>query len=71
MTKTESKWLNQLNQFYKRFVDHIIKKRYKDRLDNLFQVINRSHPKIKCTIEVNPHKFLDTKIIQNNGIGTT
>ena len=58
-------------QFYKRFVDDIINKCYNDQPDNLFQALNNSHPKIKYTIEVHPDKFLDTKIIQKNGIMTT
>ena len=72
MTKTEKKVVEQTKrQFYKRFVDDIINKRYKDQPDNLFQTLNSNHPKIKCIIEVDPHKFLDTKIIQENGIATT
>ena len=50
-------------QFYKRFVDDIINKWYKDQADNLFQELNSEHPKIKYTTEVDAHKFLDTKII--------
>ena len=44
---------------------------YKDQPENLFQALNSNHPKIKCTTEVDPGKFLDTKIIQKNGIVTT
>ena len=58
-------------QFYKTFVDDIINKRYQDQPDNLFQALNSNYPKIKYTIEVDPDKFLDTKIIQKNGIVTT
>ena len=58
-------------QFYKRFADDIINKRYEDQPDNLFQALYSDHPKIKYTIEVNPDKFLDTKIIQKNGVVTT
>ena len=72
MTKTEKKAVEQTKrQFYKRFVDDIINKRYKDQPDNLFQALNSNHPKIKYIIEVDPDKFLDTKIIQENGIATT
>ena len=58
-------------QFYKRFADDIINKRYEDQSDNLFQELYSNHSKIKYTIEVNPDKFLDTKIIQKNGVVTT
>ena len=58
-------------QFYKRFADDIINKRYEDQSDNLFQELHSNHPKIKYIIEVNPDKFLDTKIIQKNGVVTT
>ena len=72
MTKTERKVIEPTKpQFYKRFVDDIINKRHKDRPDNLFQELNSNHPKIKYTIEVDPDKFLDTKIIKENGIVTT
>ena len=72
MTKTERKVFEPTKpQFCKRFVDDIINKRYKDQPDNLFQALNSNHPKIKYTIEVDPDKFLDTKIIQKNGFVTT
>ena len=57
MTKTERIVVEPTKpQFYNRFVDDIINKRYKDQPDNLFQALNSSHPKIKYTIEA------DTKI---------
>ena len=46
-------------QFFKKFLDDVINKRYKDQLDNHFQALNSNHPKIKYTTEVNPDKFLD------------
>ena len=49
----------------------ILSKNHKKNTDNLFQALNSNHPKIKCTIEVNPDKFLDTEIIQKNSIVTT
>ena len=72
MIKTERKVFEPTKpQFYKRFVDNIINKQYKDQPDYLFQALNSNHPKIKYTTEVDPDKFLDTKIIQENGIMTT
>ena len=72
MTKTKRKVVEPTKpKFYKRFVDDIINKRHKDQPDNLFQALNSNHSKIKYTIEADPDKFLDTKIIQENGIVTT
>ena len=48
--------------FYKRYLDNIINCRKKHE-DLLFKKLNNYHPKIKLTFEINPPKFLDTKII--------
>lgn len=48
--------------FYKRYVDDIFAKRKKNVPDVLFNELNNYHPKINLTIEVNPSKFLDSKI---------
>ena len=72
ITKTERKVVEPpKQQFYKRFVDDIINKRYKGQPDNLFQALNSTHTKIKLIIEVIPEKFLYAKIIQKNGIVTS
>ena len=72
MTKTETKVVELTKQqFYERFVDDILNKRYNDQPNNLFQALNSNHRKIKYTIEVDPDKFLDTKRIEKNGIVTT
>ena len=72
MTKTERKAVESSRpQFYKRFIDDIKNKRNKDnQTDNLFQALNSNHSKIKYTIKVDPDGFVDTKIIQENGIVT-
>ena len=57
--------------FYRRFVDYIITSRKKNEHDIIFENLNRYHPKINLTIEVNPCKFPDTKIINNKGNMTT
>ena len=58
--------------FYKSFVDDIYSKRNKSQQDVLFEAFNNFHPNTKLTIEVNPVKFLDTKIILNSeGVVTT
>ena len=52
--------------FHSRFVDEIYSRRKLG--DNvLFDRLNRYHPNIKLTIEVNPSNFLDTKLINVNG----
>ena len=67
-TRTDRKVVEPTKpQFCKRFVDDIIKKRYEDQLDNLFKALNSNRPKIKYTIAEDPDKFLETKIIQENG----
>ena len=49
-------------RFYKRYVDDVIVRRKIGVTDNLFLSINKYHPKIKFTIEIQPTKFLDTNI---------
>ena len=53
--------------FYRRFVDDIINRRKKNEHDIIFENLNKYHPKINLTMEVNLCKFLDTKIINNKG----
>ena len=58
--------------FYKRFVDDIYSRGNKSQQDVLFEALNNFHLNIKLTLEVNPEKFLDTKILLNNeGVVTT
>ena len=53
--------------YYHRFVDDIYSRQKLE--DNvLFDWLNNYHPKIKLTIEVNPSKFLDTKLTNINGV---
>ena len=65
MTKLELEALQPPRErsFYKRYVDDIITKRNKEVPDNLFEYLNNYHERIKLTLEVNPTRFLDTKII--------
>lgn len=44
----------------KRYVDGINSKRNKNQPDKLSKKLNKYHPNIKLTIEVNTSKFLDT-----------
>ena len=73
MVRTENEVVKPMNpSFYKRFVDDVYNKRNKSQQDALFEALNNFHPNKKLTIEVNPVKFLDTKIILNNeGVVTT
>ena len=52
--------------FYRRFVDDIYT-RQKLGDNVLFDQLNNDHPKMKLTLEVNPSKFLDTKLTNVNG----
>ena len=73
MVRTDNEVVKAMNpSFYKRFVDDIYSRINKFQQDVLFEALNNFHPNIKLTIEVNPEKFLDTKIIFNNeGVVTT
>ena len=67
MVRTENEVVKPMNPpFYKRFVDDIYSRRNKFQQDVLFEALNDFHPYRKLTIEVNPEKFLDIKIILNN-----
>ena len=44
-------------------INDIYIRRKKDKPDSLFEKLNSYHPNIKLTVEKNPTKFLDTKII--------
>ena len=52
--------------FYRRFVDDIYSTR-KLRENVLFDQLNNYHPNIKLTTEVNPSKFLYTKLTNISG----
>ena len=53
-------------KFYCRYVDDAFNRRNKNHPDELFQKMNKYHPNINLTVEVNPSKFLDTKIYRDN-----
>ena len=68
MTRTENNVVGpEKPLFYRRFVDDIINRRKKNEHDIIFENLNKYHPKINLTMEVNLCKFLDTKIINNKG----
>ena len=67
MVRTGNEVVKPMNPtFYKRFVDDIHSKRNNSQQDALFEALNNFHLNLKFTIEVNPVKLLDTKIILNN-----
>ena len=45
-----------------------ISRRLKNTHDSLFENLNNYHEKIKFTIETNPEKFLDTRLLLENNI---
>ena len=58
-------------KLYKRYVDDIFTRRKTNVPDQLLELLNNYHPNIKLTFEINPEKFLDTKICYNNNSITT
>ena len=54
--------------FYKRHVDDIYNCRQKNTVDKLCNGLSDYHPKVKRIIETSELSFLDTEIIQNNGM---
>ena len=68
MTMMEKKVVIPHNPaFYKRYVDDIIRRRKKNAPDELLNKMMNFNPKIKFTVEVNPNRFLDTKLISVAG----
>ena len=53
-------------KFCCRHVDDTYNRRNKNQPDELFERMNKYHPNINLTLEVNPSKFLDTNIYRDN-----
>ena len=53
-------------KFYCRYVDEAYNRRNANQPDELFGRMNKYHPDINFTVEVNPSKFLDTRIYRDN-----
>ena len=69
LTKLEKDQVKPLKpKFYRRFVDDVISRRLKNTHDSLFEKLNNYHEKINFTIETNPKKFLDTRLLLENDI---
>ena len=52
-------------KFYRWFVNDTYRRKKKNEPDELFSKMNSYHPNINLTIEINPSKFISTKIAQN------
>ena len=69
LTKLEKDHVNPLkSKFYRRSVDDLISRQLKNTRDFLFEHLINYHEKIKLTIETNPKKFLDTRLLLENDI---
>ena len=66
MNKMEKDVVIPLRQkFYFRYVRNTCNRRNKKQPDKLFEMMNKYHPNINITVEVNSSKFLDTKIYRD------
>ena len=72
MTKMERDVVHPFNPvFYRRYVDDIYNRRKINKKDDLYEVLNKYHKNIKLAVEKSPSKFLDTRLLVNNGIYET
>ena len=53
-------------KFFCRYADDKYNRKNKNQPDELLQRMNKYHPNINLTVEINPSKFLDTKIYPDN-----
>ena len=66
MNKMEKDVVIPLRQkFYFRYVRNTYNRRNKKQPDKLFEMMNKYHPNINLTVELNLSKFLDTKIYRD------
>ena len=72
MAKMERDVVHPFNPiFYRRYVDDIYKRQKMNKKDDLYEALNKYHKNIKLTVEKSPSKFLDTRLLINNGIYET
>ena len=70
LTKLEKDQVKSLKpKFYCRFMDDVLSRQLKITHDSLFEKLN-NYEKIKFIIEINPKKFLDTRLLLENDIKT-
>ena len=55
-------------KFYRKFVDDVISRRQLNTVNSLSDNLKNYHEKTKFTIEANPQKFLDTRLLLENDI---
>ena len=72
MTKMERDAVQPFNPiFYHRYVDDIYNRRKINKKDDLYEALNKYHKNIKLTLEKSLLKFLNAKLLMNNGINET
>ena len=72
MTKMERDVVHPFNPiFYHKYVDDIYNRWKINKKDDLYESLNKYHKNIKLTVEKSPSKFLDTRLLINNGIYET
>ena len=72
MTKMERDVVHPFNPiFYYRYVDDIYNRQKINKKDDFYEALNKYHKNIKLTLEKSPSKFLDTRLLINNGIYET
>ena len=72
MTQMERYVVRPFNPiFYRRYVDDIYNRCKINKKDYLYEALNKYHKNIQVTVEKSPSKFLDTKLLINNGIYET
>ena len=54
-------------KFYRRYVDDIYNRRKINKKDDLYESLNKYHKNIKVTVGKSPSKFLDTRLLINDG----
>ena len=57
--------------FYRRYVDDTCNRWKINKKDYPYEALNKYHKNIKLTVEKSPSKFLDTRLLINNGIYET
>ena len=67
MDKMEGDFVIPLKpKFYCQYVDGTYNRRNKDETEEPFERMNKYHPNISLTVEVNLSKFVDTKVHRDN-----
>ena len=71
MAKMEWNVVCPFNRIFKhRYIDDIYNRRYLNKKDDLYESLNK-YRNIKLTVEKSSSKFLDTRLLDSNGIYET